>query len=77
VGYTFSDAPPIRLLSANDSEIIRRAICTLLRRQTDIAVCGEAHDYADLLKKLSMSTTDVILTGMRMPGDGRYDKTQS
>jgi DNA-binding NarL/FixJ family response regulator len=64
---------PIRLLIADDSEIIRRAICTLLRAQAGIAVCGEAHDYADLLEKLSASTTDVVLMDMRMPGEGRYD----
>jgi DNA-binding NarL/FixJ family response regulator len=64
---------PVRLLIADDSEIIRRAICTLLRAQTDIAVCGEAHDYADLLKKLNGSTPDVVLMDMRMPGEGRFD----
>ena len=47
---------PIRLLIADDSEIIRRAICVLLQAQTGIAVCGEAQDYADLLEKLSVST---------------------
>jgi DNA-binding NarL/FixJ family response regulator len=63
----------IRLLIADDSEIIRRAVCTLLRAQTDIAVCGEAHDYAELLNKLSASTPDVVLMDMRMPGEGRFD----
>jgi DNA-binding NarL/FixJ family response regulator len=58
---------PVRLLIADDSAIIRRAICVLLQAQTGIAVCGEAQDYADLLKKLSVSTTDVVLVDIRMP----------
>ena len=64
---------PIRLLIADDSEIIRRAICVLLQAQTGIAVCGEAQDYADLLKKLGVSTADVVLMDMRMPGEGQFD----
>jgi CheY-like chemotaxis protein len=64
---------PIRLLIADDSEIIRRAICVLLQAQTGIAVCSEAQDYADLLKELSVSTADAVLMDMRMPGEGRFD----
>jgi DNA-binding NarL/FixJ family response regulator len=60
---------PIRLLIADDSEAIRRAICVLLKDQTDIAVCGEAGNYAELLKKFNASTTDVVLMDIRMPGE--------
>jgi DNA-binding NarL/FixJ family response regulator len=60
---------PVRLLI---SATIRHAICVLLQAQTGIAVCGEAQDYADLLKKLSVSTADVVLMDMRMPGEGRF-----
>jgi DNA-binding NarL/FixJ family response regulator len=44
---------PIRILIADDSGAIRRAICVLLQTQTDIAVYGEAGNYAELLKKLT------------------------
>jgi DNA-binding NarL/FixJ family response regulator len=60
---------PIRLLIADDSEIIRRAICVLLQAQTDIAVCGEAGNYAELLKIFNATTTDVVLMDVRMPGE--------
>jgi DNA-binding NarL/FixJ family response regulator len=60
---------PIRLLIADDSEIIRRAICELLQAQTDIAVCGEAGNYAELLKKFNANSTDVVLMDVRMPGE--------
>jgi DNA-binding NarL/FixJ family response regulator len=60
---------PTRVLIADDSEDIRRAICGLLQAQTDIAVCGEARNYAELLKKFNASTTDVVLMDMRMPGE--------
>jgi DNA-binding NarL/FixJ family response regulator len=60
---------PVRLLIADDSAIIRRAICVLLQTQTDIAVCGEAGNYGELLKMFNASTTDVVLMDMRMPGE--------
>jgi len=63
---------PIRLLIADDSATIRRAICTLLQAQTDIAVCGEAGNYAELLKKFNATTTDVVLMDMRMPGENLF-----
>jgi DNA-binding NarL/FixJ family response regulator len=60
---------PIRILIADDSAIIRRAIRVLLQTQTDIAVCGEAGNYAELLKKFNATTTDVVLMDIRMPGE--------
>lgn len=60
---------PIRLLVADDSELIRRTVCVLLQAQTGIAVSGEAGNYAELLKIFNPTTTDVVLMDMRMPGD--------
>src|SRR4029077_16778067 len=64
----FEMGEPTRVLIADDSEDIRRGICVLLQAQTDIAVCGEARDYAELLKKFNATTTDLVLMDMRMPG---------
>jgi DNA-binding NarL/FixJ family response regulator len=60
---------PVRLLIADDSETIRRAVCALLKTQTGIAVCGEAGNYAELLKIFNATTTDVVLMDLRMPGE--------
>ena len=60
---------PIRILVADDSETIRRAICALLQAQTAVVVCGEAGNYAELLKIFNATTTDVVLMDMRMPGE--------
>jgi DNA-binding NarL/FixJ family response regulator len=35
-------------------------------------VCGEAGNYAELLKKFNASTTDVVLMDMRMPGENLF-----
>jgi DNA-binding NarL/FixJ family response regulator len=60
---------PIRLLIADDSATIRRTICSLLRAQTNIAVSGEAGNYAELLKIFNATTTDVVLIDVRMLGE--------
>ena len=60
---------PIRILVADDSDTMRRAICALLQTQSDIAVCGEAGNYAELLKIFNATTTDVVLMDLRMPGE--------
>jgi DNA-binding NarL/FixJ family response regulator len=60
---------PVRILVADDSDTMRRAICALLQAQTDIAVCGEASNYAELLKIFNATTTEVVLMDMRMPGE--------
>jgi DNA-binding NarL/FixJ family response regulator len=60
---------PTRVLIADDSETARRAICVLLQAHTDIAVSGEASNYAELLKRFNATTTDVVLMDMRLPGE--------
>ena len=70
--YHLSMGTPIRLLIADDSATIRRTICSLLQAQTDIAVCGEAGNYAELLKIFNATTTDVILMDVRMPGEKMF-----
>jgi len=66
---------PVRILVADDSDTMRRAICALLQAQNGIAVCGEAQDYPDLLRMLSESMADVVLMDMRMPGGRGFDPT--
>jgi len=60
---------PIRVLVADDSDTMRSAICALLQAETGIAVCGEASNYAELLKIFNATTTDVVLMDIRMPGE--------
>ena len=67
--YQLSMGTPIRLLIADDSATVRRTIYALLQAQTGIAVCGEAGNYAELLKIFTATTTDVVLMDVRMPGE--------
>jgi DNA-binding NarL/FixJ family response regulator len=60
-------AAPTRVLLADDSERIRRAICTLLNTEPNIKVVAEASDYAELLSKIGETNVDVVLMDIYMP----------
>jgi two-component system, NarL family, response regulator NreC len=58
----------MRVLIADDNELIRRAIAGLLSGEKDIEVCGEASDSAETLKKADELGPDLILLDVSMPG---------
>jgi DNA-binding NarL/FixJ family response regulator len=64
---------PVRLLIADDSDAVRRAICTLLKDVAGIAITGEARDYPELVRMLNKSIQEVVLMDVHMPGEDRFD----
>jgi len=63
-------ASPIRVLVADDSELFRKSLCRMLFAEEPFEICGEAGDYAELLKMLGETKPDVILMDIRMPYSG-------
>ena len=63
---------PIRLLIADDSDIVRRAICRVLEDASAITVIGEARNYTELLRIFRESTPQVVLMDLRMPDDTQF-----
>ena len=57
----------VRILVADDSEMIRNSICSVLRTQREWTVCGEAMDGKDALEKAIKLKPDVVLVDMSMP----------
>src|SRR5690348_13010744 len=64
---------PIRLLIADDSDIVRRAIYRLLEHESGITIIGEARNYTELLSIFSQSTPEVVLMDLRMPDENQFD----
>jgi DNA-binding NarL/FixJ family response regulator len=58
----------IKVLLADDSEIVRRAIRLILRGQPEIELIGEAADYAQAIQLMTALNPEVILLDLRMPG---------
>jgi DNA-binding NarL/FixJ family response regulator len=57
----------MRILIADDHEIIRRAVITILRSRADIEECTEAVNGKDAVEKARESNPDLVLLDINMP----------
>ena len=57
----------LRILVADDCELIRSSLCSVLRSRAGWIVCGEAADGKDALEKAIELKPDVILVDVSMP----------
>lgn len=64
------DSPRIRVLVVDDHAIVRDGISTLLNRQADMEVVGEASDGAEAIAMYCQLRPDVTLMDVQMPGVG-------
>jgi DNA-binding NarL/FixJ family response regulator len=58
----------LRILVADDSELIRRSMIAILRSRPAWEICGEASDGADAVQKAISIRPDVVLLDISMPG---------
>ena len=59
--------PSIRVLLADDSETLRRAVKAVLRSEPSIVLAGEVCNYQELLATLSRVRVDVVVMDVHMP----------
>lgn len=59
---------PIRLLVADDHEIVREGLCTLFSEEPDLLVVGEAKNGEEAVRLAVALTPDVVLMDLMMPG---------
>jgi DNA-binding NarL/FixJ family response regulator len=60
----------IRLLIADDHPLVRAGFHQLIAEEPDFEVVGEAVDGHDLLGRLPMTPTDIVVLDVTMPGPG-------
>jgi DNA-binding NarL/FixJ family response regulator len=58
---------PIRVFIADDHELVRYAMRTLLEGEPDIEVVGEAANGREVIERVCVANVDVLLLDLRMP----------
>lgn len=67
---------PIRVLVADDSETLRRAVKAVLRSEPSILLVREVCDYQELLAALTEGQVDVVVMDVHMP-DSEHVRPES
>jgi DNA-binding NarL/FixJ family response regulator len=57
----------LRILVADDHEVVRRGLCALLSGHSDWEVCGEAADGREAVEKSKQLRPDIVIMDLGMP----------
>jgi DNA-binding NarL/FixJ family response regulator len=67
---------PVRVVVADDHQVVRTGYAALLDSQADFAVVGTACDGADAVRTCRALSPDVVLMDVRMPGMDGIEATR-
>lgn len=65
-----------RILLADDHEVVRRGLCSLLRAQPDWEVCGEASNGREAVEKALKLKPEVVILDIGMPSLNGLEATR-
>ena len=57
----------LRILVADDHEIVRRGICELLKAHTGWQICGQAADGRAAVEQVNQLRPDIVILDIGMP----------
>jgi two-component system response regulator NreC len=63
----------LRILVADDNEVIRNGLCAVLEDRSRWVVCGRAVDGTDAVQKATDLKPDIILVEVSMPGPNGFE----
>ena len=63
----------MRILIADDSQLVRRGVADMLSKEVHLEVCGEAANGEEALQKAQQLRPDLILLDLNMPGMSGYE----
>jgi two-component system, NarL family, response regulator NreC len=59
----------MRILIADDNQLVRRGIIALLSQEPTYEICGEASNSAEAIQKAADLSPDIVLLDISMPGE--------
>ena len=65
-----------RILVADDHEVVRKGLVSLLQAQPDWQVCGEAADGREAVEKAQQLKPDVVILDIGMPSLNGLEATR-
>jgi DNA-binding NarL/FixJ family response regulator len=74
-GTAVTQADPIRILIAEDQQLIRRAFAKILELEDDIIVVAQAADGAEAIELARRHRPDIVLMDLQMPRVGGVQAT--
>jgi len=63
---------PVRVLVADDNEVVRSSIVRILKQNPDVEVVGESINYAQTLELATALKPDILLLDLLMPDEGDF-----
>ncbi len=69
-------APPVRIVVADDHQVVRTGFAALLDTQPDFTVLGTASDGAEAVRMSRELRPDIVLMDVRMPGTDGIEATR-
>lgn len=66
----------LRILLADDHEVVRRGLCAMLRAQPDWEVCGEASNGREAVEQASKLKPEVVILDIGMPNLNGLEATR-
>src|ERR1700678_3682174 len=69
-------AMKLRILLADDHEIVRRGLCALLQKHEGWEICGEASDGREAVEMAKRLKPDVVIVDIGMPSLNGLDATR-
>jgi DNA-binding NarL/FixJ family response regulator len=68
--------PALRMLVADDHEVVRKGLCTLLQEQPGWVVAAQARDGREAVDKAKQIKPDIIVMDISMPGLNGLEATR-
>ncbi len=70
--WTHTKNMPIKVLLADDTAMMRKAIRRVLESEPEIEIVGEAADFAQVIKMMADLKPQLVLMDLHMPDTSRF-----